>query len=178
MLFMRCIQDTIARLSVLEWPGAAPDHAFDLLESVLSRRLHIAAGNRRSCCGTAVDLVAADPADPTLPDPVRTALRTLTPGRAVGSTGFPELASGWIAMPGVDIRIGTHADLGGPVIAITFDDAVALLSAPGAEHLIVRTTAVVAGTPDSPPGWDVVRTDVTTVPLARESDCHHGGCAA
>jgi hypothetical protein len=81
-------------------------------------------------------------------------------------------------MPGVDIRIGTHADLGGPVIAITFDDAVALLSAPGAEHLIVRTTAVVAGTPDSPPGWEVVRTDVTTVPLARESDCHHEGCAA
>jgi hypothetical protein len=178
MLFMRCIQDTMARLSVLEWPGAAPDHAFDLLGSVLSRRLHISAGNRRSCCGAAVDLVAADPADPTLPDPVRTALRTLTPGRAVGSTEFPELASGWIAMPGVDIRIETHADLGGPVIAITFDDAVALLSAPGAEHLIVRTTAVVAGTPDSPAGWDVVRTDVTTVPLARESDCHHEGFAA
>ena len=63
-------------------------------------------------------------------------------------------------------------------LAITFDDAVALLSAPGAEHLIVRTSAVVAGTPEASPGWDVVRTDVTTVPLAWESHRRHGGCEA
>ena len=178
MLVMSCIQDTIARFAILEWQGAAPDYAFELLESVLSRRLHIEVGNRRSCCGAAVDLVAADPADPTLPGPVRTALRTLTPGCAVASTDFPELASGWIAMPGVDICVETQADLGGPVIVITFDDAVALLTAPGAQHLIVRTTAVVAGTPDPPPGWEVVRSDVTNVPLALENDGHLAGCAA
>jgi hypothetical protein len=62
MLIMRCIQDTVSRVSVLEMPGAAPDHAFDLLESVLSRRLHIAAGNRYSCCGAKIDLIAVDPA--------------------------------------------------------------------------------------------------------------------
>lgn len=175
---MHCIQDTMTRFSVFQWSGIAPDHAFDLLESVLSRRVHIAAGNRRSCCGATIELVAADPADPTLPDSVGTALRALTPGRAIGSTDFPELASGWIAMPGVDIRIETHADLGGPVIAITFDDAVALISAPGAEHLSIRTTAVVAGTQQEPPGWEVVRTDVAAVPLAWESYRHDAECAA
>ncbi|MDT5151831.1 MAG: hypothetical protein QOI01_3564 [Mycobacterium sp.] len=178
MLIMRCIQDTVSRVSVLEMPGAAPDHAFDLLESVLSRRLHIAAGNRYSCCGAKIDLIAVDPADPTVPGPVRTALRTLTPGRAVASSDHPELASGWIAMPGVDIRVDTHADLGGPVIAITFDDALALLSAPGAQDLIVHTTVVVAGALEPPPGWDVVRTELATVPLTFANDGHLAGCAA
>ncbi len=175
---MRCIQDTTRRYSTLEWPGAAPDSAFDLLESGVSRRLRIAAGHSRSCCGTTVDLIAADPSDPSLPEQTRAALMGLTPGHAVAALELPELASGWIAMPGVDIRIDAQADLGGPAVAITFDDALALLSAPGAQDLIVSTIAVVPGRPTPPPGWDVVLTDVANVPLALGNRGHLAGCAA
>ncbi len=174
---MHCIQDTVSRFAALQWPGAAPDHAFDLLGPVLSRRLHIAAGSPRSCCGATLDLVAADPADPALSEAERTSLRALTPGRAVASTDLPELSGGWIAVPGIDIRIVGLADLGGPVIAITFADAVAMLSGPDARHLTVRTTAVVAEAAAAP-GWNVVRTGATTVPLACDTDAHLAGCAA
>jgi hypothetical protein len=179
---MGCIQDTTGRLSAVEWAGAAPDAAFALLGPVLSRRLHIAAGHGRSCCNAAIGLVAADPADPTLPADTRAALGRLAPGQAVASTSLAELAGGWIAWPGVNIGVCAAGDLGGQVIAITFADAVAMLRSDGEHRLVVRTTAVVARTPRPvPPGWRVVLADVADVPLAHDQRAvagHRMGCAA
>ena len=124
-----------------------------------------------------MDLVAADPADPALPENTRTALRALTPGQAIASTDLPELAGGWIAVPDMDIRIVGLADLGGPAVAITWADALAILSGPDARQLTVRTTAVVAEAVAAP-GWTIFRTGASTVPLAYNTDAHHAGCAA
>jgi hypothetical protein len=179
---MGCIQDTTRRLSAVEWAGAAPDQAFALLGPVLSRRLHIAAGHGHSCCNAAIGLVAADPADPTLPADTRAALRQLAPGQAVASNSLAELAGGWIAVPGVNIGVGATADLAGRVIAITFADAVAMLRSDGGHRLVVHTTAVVARTPRPvPPGWRVLLADVADVPLAHDHTSvagHRAGCAA
>jgi hypothetical protein len=166
---------------VFEWDGPAPDAAFAALGPLVSRRLHIAAG--RSCCGTAIDLVAVDPADSALPPATRQVLRDLAPGRVIAASTFSELAGGWIAVPGVNIAIAGTAALGGPVIAITFDDAVALLRADGGHRLLVRTTAVVVGhTPQpAPPGWRVMLRDVPEVPLLlghATARGHLPGCAA
>jgi hypothetical protein len=182
---MPCIQDTTrlaCGFSVFEWSGPAPDAAFAALGPVLSRRLHIPANRGRSCCGAAIDLVAVDPADPALPPAIRYALRDLAPGRAIAANTFSELAGGWIAMPGVNIAVAGTAELGGPLIAITFDDAVALLRADGGHRLLVRTTAVVEHTPrPAPPAWRVMLRDVPEVPLLPGHVTAHGhlpGCAA
>jgi hypothetical protein len=182
---MRCIQDTTRRacgFSAFEWDGPAPDAAFAAFGPVLGRRLHIAAGQGRSCCGAAIDLVAVEPGDLALPPAARAALRALAPGHAIAASTLPELAGGWIAMPGVDIRVGGTAELGGAAVAITFDDAVALLQAEGGHRLLVRTIAVVEHTPASPPpGWSTVLRNVAEVgllPGAAATHDHLPGCAA
>src|SRR5258708_39439057 len=116
---MGCIQDTTGRLSAVEWAGAAPGRAFALLGPVLSCRLHIAAGHGHSCCNAAIGLVAADPADPTLPADTRAPLRQLAPGQAVASNSLAELAGGWTALPGGSHRVGPTPRPGRPVLAIT-----------------------------------------------------------
>jgi hypothetical protein len=167
---------------VFGWDGPAPDAAFASLGHVVGRRLHIAAGQDRSCCGAAIDLVAVDPADRALPSATRYALRDLAPGRAIAADTLTELAGGWIAMPGVTIAVAGTAGLGGPVVAITFDDAVALLRADGGHRLLVRTTAVVEHTRrPAPPGWRAVLRDVPEVPLLTGHATGHDhlpGCAA
>jgi hypothetical protein len=182
---MRCIQDTTRRacgFSAFEWDGPAPDAAFAALGAVLSRRLHITAGQGRSCCGAMIDLVAVEPGDPTLPPATRSALRELAPGRAIAARTLAELAGGWIAMPGVDIRVGGTAELGGPAVAITFDDAVALLQADGGHRLLARTVAVVETAPRPiPRGWRTVLGEVPEVPLLpghQHGLDHLPGCAA
>lgn len=174
---MRCIQHTIDGVTAFTRPGIAPDDALEPLENILGLRLHIAAGISRACCGAAVELVAIDPADPTLPGSVRASLQGLAPGHSVVDAALPELANGWIAMPGVDIRIDTIGQLGGPAIAITFDDAVAVLRADGGRRLVSHTTAVVSGVHRSPSGWRAVHSTAGTVPLLRHSE-HQAACAA
>jgi hypothetical protein len=175
---MRCIQDTTSGLTVLTWPGVAPDDTLEGVQALLSLRLHIAAGSHRGCCGAAIELVAADPADPTLPAAARRAIHDLAPGRAVADRSLPELADGWIAVPGLDIRIDSVADLGGPAIAITFDDAVALLHADPGREATAFTTAIVRGMPgERPPGWSIRHSSETTVPLGCAGG-HQGRCAA
>jgi hypothetical protein len=146
--------------TALEWDGLAPDAAFAGLPPVLAHRLYIAVGEEHSrCCGAAaVELVAVQPGDPALPERARRSLRDLAPGHAIASTDLAELAGGWIAMPGVNLRIATTADVGGDhTVAISFADAVALLRAPGGDRLLVRTTVICEGLPDAvPPGWQVV----------------------
>ncbi len=180
MLGMRCIQDTTGRLTVVERHGVAPDEAFDDLDGVLSRRLHIEAGDGRPCCAAQIELVAVHGADSTLPAATRDALAVLTPGSAVASTELSAVAGGWIALPGVNIRVAAIADLGGSVIAISYDDAAALLAADRDGRLVVRTVAVVADAPGRAlPGWRVVATGADTVALADiRVDGHRAGCAA
>jgi hypothetical protein len=127
---------------------------------VLGHRLHIAVGEEHHrCCGASgIELVAIQPDDPALPERARRSLRDLAPGHAIASTDLAELAGGWIAMPGVNLRIATTADFGDDhTVAISFADAVALLRAPGGDRLLVRTTVLCEGVPDTvPPGWHVV----------------------
>lgn len=160
---MQCIQDTTQLTGVftaLEWDGLAPDSAFAGLPPVLAHRLRIAVGeNHRKCCGASgIELLALEPDDPTLPERARRSLQDLVPGHAIASIALAELAGGWIAMPGVDLRIATTADLGDDhTVAISLADAVALLRAPGGDHLLVQTIVICEGTPDTvPPGWQVV----------------------
>jgi hypothetical protein len=160
---MRCIQDTTQVAGVftaLEWDGLAPDAAFAGLPPVLAHRLHIAVGEEHHrCCGAAgIELVAVQADDPALPEQTRRSLRDLAPGHAIAATALAELAGGWIAMPGVNLRIATTADLGDDhAVAISLADAVALLRAPGGDRLLVRTAVICNGTPDAiPPGWHVV----------------------
>lgn len=175
---MRCIQDTTPGLTVLTWPGVAPDDTLKGLGTVLSLRLHIATGSYRGCCASAIELIAADPADPTLPAATRNAVHGLTPGHAVADHSLPELTDGWIVVPGVDIRIDSTADLCGPAIALTFDDAVALLQADPDHRATTFTTAVVRGTPDEiPPGSSIRNAAGPTVPLVCAVE-HQSGCAA
>ncbi|MGV0815913.1 hypothetical protein ABQF34_28515 [Mycolicibacterium boenickei] len=92
--------------------------------------------------------------------------------------GLPGLTGGWISVPGIDIRIESTADLGAPVIAITFDDAVALLNADPDHGAKTFTTAVVRGAPgEVPPGSAIRRTAGATVPLGCTVE-HLRGCAA
>jgi hypothetical protein len=146
--------------TALEWDGLAPDSAFAGLPPVLGHRLHIAVGEEhRSCCGASgIELVAVQPDDLTLPKQVRHSLRDLAPGHAIAAIALAELTGGWIAMPGVNLRIATTADLGDDhTVAISLADAVALLRAPGGDRLLVRTTVICEGTPDAvPPGWQMV----------------------
>jgi hypothetical protein len=160
---MRCIQDTtqLARVfTALEWDGLAPDSAFAGLPPVLAHRLHIAVGEEHHrCCGASgIELVAVQPGDLTLPERTRRSLRDLASGHAIASTDLAELTGGWIAMPGVNLRIATTADLGDDhTVAISLADAVALLRAPGSDRLLVRTTVICEGMPDAvPPGWQVM----------------------
>lgn len=145
--------------TAFEWDGLAPDFAFAGLPPVLGHRLHIAVGEEhRRCCGAAgIELVAVQPGDLTLPERTRRSLRDLAPGHAIASTDLAELTGGWIAMPGVNLRIATTADLGDDhTVAISFADAVALLRAPGGDRLLVRTTVICEEMPDAvPPGWHV-----------------------
>jgi hypothetical protein len=146
--------------TALEWEGLAPDSAFAGLPPVLGHRLHIAVGEEhRRCCGASgIELVALQPDDLTLPEQVRRSLRDLAAGHAIAAIALAELAGGWIAMPGVNLRIATTADLGDDhAVAISLADAVALLRAPGGDRLLVRTTVICEGTPDAvPPGWKMV----------------------
>ncbi|MGE2834528.1 hypothetical protein [Mycobacterium sp. SMC-4] len=168
----------MAGLAVVERPGVAPDEAFDHLDGVLSRRLHIAVGDDRSCCTAQIELVAVHGTDRTLPSATRDALAALAPGSAVASTHVPAVAGGWIAVPGLNIRVAAVADLGGPVIAISYDDAAAMLAADRDGRLVVRTVAVVLGLPDRGlPGWHVVATGADTVALPAGPG-HRAGCAA
>ncbi|MEU0970990.1 hypothetical protein ABZ357_38375 [Streptomyces sp. NPDC005917] len=166
--------------TALTWDGVAPDAALGALPPRCGLRLHIAAGQQQPCCGAAVDLVAVEPGECALPFAVRSAVRHLAPGHAIAASGLDELADGWIAMPGVDIRIAGHADLGDSVIAITLADAAALLQAKGGRQLHVRTVVVLDGTPAPvPAGWHVVAEQVASVPLAPEPVAAHlAGCAA
>lgn len=166
--------------TALEWDGLAPDTALAGLPPVLGRRLHIAAGERRSCCGAALTLVAVELNDPALPASVRSSLGELGPGCAVAGTELAELAGGWIAMPGVDIRIGGCADLGAAVVAITLSDAVALLTADGGHRLLVRTTVVLDRRPLAvPAGWRLVVAGADSVaPVPEPVAAHLPGCAA
>ncbi|MCV7344760.1 hypothetical protein [Mycolicibacterium rhodesiae] len=158
----------------------APDHAFDHLDRVLSRRLHIATGSSRPCCGAQTELVALHPDDHTLPAATRAALAVLAPGSAVASTDLAEVAGGWIAAPGVNIRVRAVADLGGSVIAISYDDAAALLAADRDGRLVVRTVAVLARPQEhTPPGWRVVAVDAESAALPTSTATgHRAGCAA
>jgi hypothetical protein len=180
---MRCIQDTTLgtwRFTALEWDGLAPDPALEALPPVIGRRLRIAAGQQQSCCGASIDLVAVDPDDPALPLPVQLAVRELAPGSAIAATDLAELAGGWIAMPGVAIRIAGRADLGAGVIVITLADAAALLTSEGAHRLLVRTIAVLTRAPaDVPAGWRVVAEDAESLPLSGGPIAvHRQGCPA
>ena len=176
---MHCIQDTITGLTILTWPDTAPDEAMTRVGPILSVRLHIAAGGTRQCCGAAIDLVAVNPDDPTLPHRTRTALHTLRPGLAVADSSLPELAGGWVALPGVDVRIGAATDLGGSAIALAFDDAAALLRADTDHRLDVRTTAIVACTPDPvPEGWHPEHIHGDVVPLTSSRTSHSKACEA
>jgi hypothetical protein len=178
---MRCIQDTTSRtrgFTALQWEGIAPDRAFDGLGPVVGRRLHIAAGQRRSCCGAAIDLVAVEPGDPGLPVPARSAVRRVRPGHAIASATLAELGGGWIAVPGVNIRIGATGDLGGAVIAIAFADALAILRADEGQRLLVRTIVLIGqrfGT--APAGWQPIVAGAPEIPLAIGTD-HLPDCAA
>jgi hypothetical protein len=178
---MRCIQDTTLatwRFTALEWNGLASDSALEALPPVIGRRLRIAAGEQRRCCGASIDLVAVDPDDPALPVPIQLAVRDLAPGHAIAATDLAELAGGWIAAPGVDIRITGRADLGAGVVAITLADAAALLTSEGAHRLLVRTIAVLTRAPAAVPvGWRVVAEDAESLPLASgPTAVHRQGC--
>ena len=160
---MQCIQDTSQLEGVftsLEWDGLAPDSSFAGLPRVLGHRPRIAVGEEhRHCCGASgIELVAVQPDDPALPEQARRSLRDLAPGHAIAAIALSELAGGWIAMPGVNLRIVTTADLGDDrTVAISLADAVALLQAPGGDRLLVRTTVICEGMPDAvPPGWQVM----------------------
>ncbi|MCV7366820.1 hypothetical protein [Mycolicibacterium duvalii] len=177
---MRCIQDTTSRLVVVEWPGVAPDEAFDDLGDVLSRRLHIAAGQGRRCCASETELVAVAADDTTLPPATQAALQVSGPGRAVASTALAEVHGGWIAVPGLDIRVVAQTDLGGPAIAISYDDAATILAGDRDGRLLVRTVAVVAATaPGARGGWRVVGSGLGEVPVSTALvRGHRAGCAA
>lgn len=201
MISMGCIQDTIAPavlFTALGWDGLAPDTAFSALPPVLGRRLSVAAGHAHEHCGgSELLLVASEPSDPSLPDGVRGALGGLAPGRAVAAHGLPELADGWVAMPGLDIKVTGTADLGDePVVAVTLGDMLGLLTANGADRLLVRTVAVVAapltaaardGAAHGGPrpaeltglaGWHVLADGVPRVPLWPSAHDHTSGRAA
>jgi hypothetical protein len=179
MLCMRCIQDTTGRLTVLESPGTAPDEAFDELGNVLSRRLHIAAGADRRCCTTETELVAIAGDDATVPAATRAALELLGPGRAVASVELDAVCGGWISVPGLDIRVVATADLGGPAIAVSYDDAAAMLATDRDGRLVTRTVVVTAGRQRPVGGWRVVGSDLTEVAVSTALvGGHRIGCAA
>ncbi|MGE2731955.1 hypothetical protein ACQI4F_21010 [Mycolicibacterium vaccae] len=176
---MRCIQDTTGLLTVVERHGVASDEAFENFDGVLSRRLHIAAGSGRQCCASETELVAVAADDITVPAAVRDALAVLAPGSAVASTDVAELAGGWIAVPGLNIRVVAVADLGGPAIAISYDDAAAMLASDRDGRLVVRTVAVIAGAQQPADGWRVVGSGHGEVAVSTAVvGGHRAGCAA
>lgn len=176
---MRCIQDTTraeAAFAVLERAGLAGDDEVAALPAVVAVRLRIAAGDcvSRCCDADSLALVAAMPADPSLPASVAAALEGLAPRSAIAATERDELVGGWIAMPGRDVRVTASADLGhDAVVAIHFADAAAFLMADHDGRLVVHTTVVLAADPegsDEKPdifsaGWHVVARRVPSVPL-------------
>lgn len=157
----------------------ASDEDFDHLDGVLSRRLHIAADSGRRCCATGIELVSLAAGDVTVPVAARDSLAVLAPGSAVASTDVAELVDGWIATPGVNIRVASAADLGGPAIAISYDDAVAMLAADSEGRFVARTVAVTAGEQRPSGGWRVVGSGhgEVAVAAAREGG-HRAGCGA
>ncbi|MEZ0356016.1 hypothetical protein [Mycobacterium sp. SA01] len=80
----------------------------------------------------------------------------------------------------MNIRVRAVADLGGPAIAISYDDAAALLAADRDSRFVVRTVAVLAGAQEhTPPGWRLVAVDAESVGLRTSSAAgHRAGCAA
>lgn len=183
---MRCIQDTTAQFTALTWDGLAPDAALAQLSGVVSCRLHIAVGDRnhRCCDPAAVALVALAPTDPALPDTVRPLVRELAPGTAIAATALRELVGGWVAMPGLDVRVTASADLGDDgVVLISLADAAAFLQAKSGERLLVQTVAVLAGNPADAPapipsGWKVIAGGAPSVPLRPAHAHRHGGRSA
>lgn len=181
---MQCIQDTIpsdSLFTALEFDGLGSDTAVSGLSSVVGLRLHIAVGEGGGrCCGSSgLEVVAVDAADLSVSNETRTVLQGLAPGLAIADSGLGDIVGGWVAMPGCDVRVAGAAALGTRVIAISFADAGAFLRAEGGEHLIVRTTVVVAGKPETiPPGWRVAIEDALFVPLRIAGHNHDTGCAA
>lgn len=166
-------------MTVLERHGVASDEDFDHLDGVLSRRLHIAAESGRRCCATGVELVGLAADDATVPAAARESLAALAPGWAVASTDVDELVDGWIATPGVNIRVASAVDLGGPAVAISYDDAAAILAADHDGRLVVRTVAVTAGEQHPSGGWRVLGSGHGEVAVAAAPERgHRAGCGA
>jgi hypothetical protein len=100
----------------------------------------------------------------------------LRPGTAIAAAELTELVGGSVAVPGVDVRITSCAELGSSgVVAVTLDDAAAFLRAGGGERLAVTTTVVLAavhGPLDPPEGWRVVADGTSSVSLQPEHIGH------
>jgi hypothetical protein len=165
--------------TALEMDGLASDTAIADVAPIVGYRVQIAVGDsRHQCCDpAAVALVAIAPTDPSLPGAARSALRELAPGTAITAAALSELVGGWVAMPGLNLRVTASADLGDDgVVVIGLPDAAAFLQADNGDRLLVRTTAVLARPPDVgeghrgdlsaiPPEWQVVADGVPSIPL-------------
>jgi hypothetical protein len=164
--------------SALAADGLAPDDAVERLAEVVGYRLHISLGEASCQCGdpSALTLVGVAPDDPSLPAAARSALADLRPGTAIAAVELTELVGGCVAVPGLDVRITSCADLGSSgVIAVALADAAAFLQAGGGERLAVTTTVVLAGVhgPLTPPkGWCVVADGTSSVSLQPEHMFH------
>src|SRR3981189_3727707 len=134
---MQCIHPTTQSgraFSALATDGLAPDDAVDRLAEVVGYRLHIALGEVSCQCGdpSTLTLVALAPDDPSLPAAARAARSGPHPGPAIAAAELTELGGGSVAVPGVDVRTASCANLGtSPVLAVTSDDAAAFLRAGG-----------------------------------------------
>jgi hypothetical protein len=159
-------------------PGIATDADLAALTDRVSTRIRICAPtSHQSCCDTAgLEIFAVDPNDPTLPDDIRFALRQLAPGSAVADRSLHGLDGGWLAVPGVEVKVSTLADLGGgATIAITFADVAELLLAPRRSGLAALTEVVTTERPgrtNIPTGWFRARPTTGRIPLRAPHD--HG----
>jgi hypothetical protein len=178
---MQCIHPTTQSgraFSALATDGLAPDDAVERLAEVVGYRLHISLGEVSCQCGdpSTLTLVALAPDDPSLPAAARSSLADLRPGTAIAAAELTELVGGSVAVPGVDVRITSCADLGSSgVVAVTLDDAAAFLRAGGGERPAVTTTVVLAavhGPLDPPEGWRVVADGTSSVSLQPEHIGH------
>jgi hypothetical protein len=164
--------------SALATDGLACDDAVETLADVVGYRLHIALGGGFCQCGdpSALTLVALASDDPSLPAAARTSLASLRPGTAIAAAELTELVGGRVAVPGVDVRITSCAELGSSgIIAVTLADAVAFLQAGGGERLAVTTTVVLAdvhGPLQPPEGWCVVADGMSSVSLRPQHIVH------
>jgi hypothetical protein len=164
--------------SALATDGLACDDAVETLADVVGYRLHIALGEGSCQCGDprALTLVAVAPDDPSLPAAARSSLADLRPGTAIAAAELTELVGGCVAVPGLDVRITSCADLGSSgVIAVTLADAAAFLQAGGGERLAVTTTVIRAGVHGPlarPEGWCVVADGTNSVSLQPQHVVH------